>query len=49
LCCGTGDLLLALEAGRGGPVMGQRLLHPMLTAAAGACADAGLRSQVFEQ
>ncbi len=30
LCCGTGDLLLALEAGRGAPVWGCDFCHPML-------------------
>lgn len=30
LCCGTGDLLLALERARGGPVLGSDFCHPML-------------------
>lgn len=30
LCCGTGDLLLALEKERGGPVLGSDFCHPML-------------------
>lgn len=30
LCCGTGDLMLALERARGGPVMGSDFCHPML-------------------
>jgi demethylmenaquinone methyltransferase / 2-methoxy-6-polyprenyl-1,4-benzoquinol methylase len=30
LCCGTGDLLLALERERGGPVLGSDFCHPML-------------------
>lgn len=30
LCCGTGDLMLALERARGGPVLGSDFCHPML-------------------
>jgi len=30
LCCGTGDLMLALAASRGGAVMGSDFCHPML-------------------
>ena len=48
LCCGTGDLLLALEAGRGGPVWGSDFCHPMLTAAAEKIARRGSRSTLFE-
>ena len=48
LCCGTGDLLLALEADRGAPVWGSDFCHPMLTAAAGKIARRGFRSRVFE-
>jgi demethylmenaquinone methyltransferase/2-methoxy-6-polyprenyl-1,4-benzoquinol methylase len=33
LCCGTGDLLLALEAGREALVYGSDFCHPMLTEA----------------
>jgi demethylmenaquinone methyltransferase/2-methoxy-6-polyprenyl-1,4-benzoquinol methylase len=33
LCCGTGDLLLALDAQAARPVMGSDFCHPMLTAA----------------
>jgi demethylmenaquinone methyltransferase/2-methoxy-6-polyprenyl-1,4-benzoquinol methylase len=33
ICCGTGDLMLALEAERGGPVYGSDFCHPMLTVA----------------
>jgi demethylmenaquinone methyltransferase / 2-methoxy-6-polyprenyl-1,4-benzoquinol methylase len=33
LCCGTGDLLLALEAQSAQPVMGSDFCHPMLVAA----------------
>jgi len=48
LCCGTGDLLLALEAGRGAAVWGSDFCHPMLTAAAGKIARRGFHSRVFE-
>src|SRR3954451_7504901 len=34
LCCGTGDLLLALKEDGGGAVWGSDFCHPMLTAAA---------------
>lgn len=34
LCCGTGDLMLALAARRGAPVLGSDFCHPMLLAAA---------------
>jgi demethylmenaquinone methyltransferase/2-methoxy-6-polyprenyl-1,4-benzoquinol methylase len=44
LCCGTGDLLLALEKERGAPVFGSDFCHPMLLGAAG---KAG-RSPLFE-
>jgi demethylmenaquinone methyltransferase/2-methoxy-6-polyprenyl-1,4-benzoquinol methylase len=47
LCCGTGDLLLALEAG-GGAVWGSDFCHPMLTAASEKIARRGFRSRVFE-
>jgi demethylmenaquinone methyltransferase / 2-methoxy-6-polyprenyl-1,4-benzoquinol methylase len=33
LCCGTGDLLLALDAQSARPAMGSDFCHPMLTAA----------------
>ena len=33
LCCGTGDVLLALEARRGSPVLGSDFCHPMLVEA----------------
>src|SRR5204862_5536036 len=35
LCCGTGDLLLALESPRARALMGTDFCHPLLTAAAG--------------
>src|SRR5206468_4534557 len=48
LCCGTGDLLLALEAGRGAAVWGGDFCHPMLTAAARKISQRGSRSRLFE-
>jgi demethylmenaquinone methyltransferase/2-methoxy-6-polyprenyl-1,4-benzoquinol methylase len=48
LCCGTGDLLLALEADRGGGVWGSDFCHPMLLAAAGKIARRRFRSRLFE-
>jgi demethylmenaquinone methyltransferase/2-methoxy-6-polyprenyl-1,4-benzoquinol methylase len=48
LCCGTGDLLLALETDRGAAVWGSDFCHPMLTAASGKIARRGFRSCVFE-
>jgi demethylmenaquinone methyltransferase / 2-methoxy-6-polyprenyl-1,4-benzoquinol methylase len=48
LCCGTGDLSLALEAGGGRAVWGSDFCHPMLTAASEKIARRGFRSRVFE-
>jgi demethylmenaquinone methyltransferase/2-methoxy-6-polyprenyl-1,4-benzoquinol methylase len=48
LCCGTGDLLLALEADRGAALWGSDFCHPMLTAAAQKIARRGFASRVFE-
>jgi demethylmenaquinone methyltransferase/2-methoxy-6-polyprenyl-1,4-benzoquinol methylase len=48
LCCGTGDLLLALETGGGAAVWGSDFCHPMLTAASEKIARRGFHSQVFE-
>src|SRR5437879_4366659 len=48
LCCGTGDLLLALEADRGEAVWGSDFCHPMLTAAAQKISRRGFRSRLFE-
>ena len=48
LCCGTGDLLLALETDRGGAVWGSDFCHPMLTSAAQKISRRGFRSRVFE-
>ncbi|MFN0169940.1 MAG: bifunctional demethylmenaquinone methyltransferase/2-methoxy-6-polyprenyl-1,4-benzoquinol methylase UbiE [Bryobacteraceae bacterium] len=47
LCCGTGDLMLALAARRGAPVLGSDFCHPMLLAAAAKSGN-GLRSGLFE-
>jgi demethylmenaquinone methyltransferase/2-methoxy-6-polyprenyl-1,4-benzoquinol methylase len=48
ICCGTGDLLLALEAERGGPVLGSDFCHPMLESARRKLARRRSRSEVFE-
>ncbi|MEO8660629.1 MAG: bifunctional demethylmenaquinone methyltransferase/2-methoxy-6-polyprenyl-1,4-benzoquinol methylase UbiE [Bryobacteraceae bacterium] len=48
LCCGTGDLLLALEAGRGAMVYGSDFCHPMLTTAQGKIARKRARAVLFE-
>lgn len=48
LCCGTGDLTLALERGRGGAVLGSDFCHPMLTAANQKISKRAAASRVFE-
>lgn len=48
LCCGTGDLMLALERRRGRAVLGADFCHPMLTEARKKAGAASLRSSVFE-
>ena len=48
LCCGTGDLVLALERARGAPVLGCDFCRPMLTAAAVKIARRGFGSALFE-
>jgi demethylmenaquinone methyltransferase / 2-methoxy-6-polyprenyl-1,4-benzoquinol methylase len=48
LCCGTGDLVIALEAARGGPVFGSDFCHPMLEAARVKLARKGFRSTLIE-
>ncbi len=48
LCCGTGDLLLALHARRRSPVFGSDFCHPMLTAAAEKAGRAGVSAPLFE-
>jgi demethylmenaquinone methyltransferase/2-methoxy-6-polyprenyl-1,4-benzoquinol methylase len=48
LCCGTGDLLLALESARGAPCFGSDFCHPMLTAAGAKLHRTHRRSVLFE-
>jgi demethylmenaquinone methyltransferase / 2-methoxy-6-polyprenyl-1,4-benzoquinol methylase len=48
LCCGTGDLLMALEADRGSPCYGSDFCHPMLTAANQKLRHGHRQSLVFE-
>jgi len=48
ICCGTGDLVLALERARGGPVLGSDFCHPMLVAARGKVARSQARAPLFE-
>ncbi len=47
-CCGTGDLVIALERARGAAVFGSDFCHPMLSAAAAKIARRGLQSMLFE-
>jgi demethylmenaquinone methyltransferase/2-methoxy-6-polyprenyl-1,4-benzoquinol methylase len=48
LCCGTGDLLVALERARGAALLGADFCHPMLAAARQKLARLRLRSAVIE-
>jgi demethylmenaquinone methyltransferase/2-methoxy-6-polyprenyl-1,4-benzoquinol methylase len=48
LCCGTGDLLLAMQARSGEPVCGADFSRPMLTAARHKIARRGFRCPLFE-
>jgi len=48
ICCGSGDLLLAMEARRGGAVLGSDFCHPMLVAARRKIARKRGHSVVFE-
>lgn len=48
LCCGTGDLTLALEKKRGRGVFGSDFCHPMLVAARDKAARGRCRSMLFE-
>lgn len=48
LCCGTGDLLIALERRRGAAVFGSDFCHPMLVAAARKVAAKSYHSPLFE-
>lgn len=48
LCCGTGDVLLALEAPEKRQVFGSDFCHPMLVEATRKIARRGFRSPLFE-
>jgi demethylmenaquinone methyltransferase/2-methoxy-6-polyprenyl-1,4-benzoquinol methylase len=48
LCCGTGDLLMALESARASSCFGSDFCHPMLTAADAKLHKGKLRSRLFE-
>jgi demethylmenaquinone methyltransferase / 2-methoxy-6-polyprenyl-1,4-benzoquinol methylase len=48
ICCGTGDLVLALERARRGPVLGSDFCHPMLVAARDKVARTRARAPLFE-
>jgi demethylmenaquinone methyltransferase / 2-methoxy-6-polyprenyl-1,4-benzoquinol methylase len=48
ICCGTGDLVLALERARRAPVLGSDFCHPMLVAAAPKLRQRQARSALFE-
>src|SRR5260370_20866026 len=48
LCCGTGDVLLSLEARKGSAVFGSDFCHPMLIEARRKIAARKLRSPLFE-
>ncbi|HEV3329588.1 MAG TPA: bifunctional demethylmenaquinone methyltransferase/2-methoxy-6-polyprenyl-1,4-benzoquinol methylase UbiE [Bryobacteraceae bacterium] len=48
ICCGTGDLVLALERARRAPVLGSDFCHPMLVAAAPKFRERQARSPLFE-
>ncbi|MCU1276290.1 MAG: demethylmenaquinone methyltransferase [Bryobacterales bacterium] len=48
LCCGTGDLLIALQSKSGQAVMGSDFCHPMLAAAHRKVAHRGWKCPLFE-
>lgn len=48
LCCGTGDVLLALEQRRGASVLGSDFCHPMLVQARRKIAARSFHSPLFE-
>jgi demethylmenaquinone methyltransferase/2-methoxy-6-polyprenyl-1,4-benzoquinol methylase len=48
ICCGTGDLLLALESARHAPVLGSDFCHPMLVAARQKVARRRAQASLFE-
>ena len=48
LCCGTGDLLIAMERTAGRPILGSDFCFPMLTGAARKLERLGLGSPLFD-
>jgi demethylmenaquinone methyltransferase/2-methoxy-6-polyprenyl-1,4-benzoquinol methylase len=48
LCCGTGDIMLALEKVAACAVLGADFCHPMLVTAAGKSRAQGFRQRLFE-
>jgi demethylmenaquinone methyltransferase/2-methoxy-6-polyprenyl-1,4-benzoquinol methylase len=48
ICCGTGDLALALQERAAGSIFGSDFCHPMLVAAAGKISRRGARTVLFE-
>jgi len=48
LCCGTGDVFLALEARAGRPMLGSDFCHPMLVEANRKVKAGGFRTPLFE-
>ena len=48
ICCGTGDLVLALQRASGGPVLGSDFCHPMLLAARQKAARRSAAAALFE-
>ncbi len=48
LCCGTGDVMLALEDRRGAAVLGSDFCHPMLVEAGRKVKTSKKRSELFE-
>ncbi len=48
LCCGTGDLMIALESRRGSGILGSDFCHPMLTEARRKLDGRKLKSKLFE-
>lgn len=48
ICCGTGDLVLALQRSSGGPVLGSDFCHPMLLAARQKVAGRSAAVALFE-
>ncbi len=48
LCCGTGDVLLDLQAAASAPVMGADFCHPMLVSAQQKAGQKGFHAPLFE-